>query len=289
MQKHDVVIIGSGIAGMTAAIYLKRSNIDTLIIENGVPGGQLNNSNSIKNYPGYLNIEGPTLAYNIYNQVTSLEVPYLHEDIKKIDFDNNTIYTKNKIVTYKYLIIATGRSPKKLDILEKYEKKGVSYCAVCDGALYKNKDVLVLGGGNTAFEEALYLSNICKSVTILHRNNNIKADEYERKQVMNKKNISLILNEEIKTITYNNIFKVNDKYLVNAIFVCIGKVPNTSLFNLKKDNDYLLVNDEYKTNISNVYAIGDVIKKKVYQLTTASSEATIVALDIIKKINNVKN
>ena len=119
MIEHDVVIIGSGIAGMTAGIYLKRNNIDCLIIENDAPGGQLNRSNTIENYPGYVSIDGPSLAYNIYNQVNKLEIDYLFDDIINIDYDNNIIKTNNKEIKYKYLIIATGRSPKKLDILRK--------------------------------------------------------------------------------------------------------------------------------------------------------------------------
>ena len=287
MQNHDVVIIGSGIAGMTAGIYLKRNNIDCLIIENDAPGGQLNRSNMIENYPGYVSIDGPSLAYNIYNQVTKLDINYLFDDITNIDFDKNIIKTSTKQIKYKYLIIATGRSPKKLDILNKYEGNGVSYCAICDGNLYKEKDVIVIGGGNSAFEEAIYLSNICKSVTIMHRNNNLRADIHEIEKVRNTKNINVVLNEEITEINEEeDKFIINNKYKVDGIFVCIGYIPNSNLFNLEKENAYILVNNHYKTNIDNVYAVGDIIKKEVYQLTTATSEATIASIDIIKRINN---
>jgi len=287
MLNHDVVIIGSGIAGMTAAIYLKRNNIDTLIIENDAPGGQLNRSNIIENYPGYVSIDGPNLAYSIYNQVNKLDIKYLFDDITNIDFNNNIIKTNTNEIKYKYLIIATGRSPKKLDILNKYEGNGVSYCAICDGNLYKNKDVLIIGGGNSAFEEANFLSNICNSVTIMHRNNNLRADIHEIEKISNTKNINLILNEEINEISEEeDKFIINNKYKVDGIFVCIGYIPNSNIFNLNKENDYILVDEHYKTNIDNVYAIGDVIKKEIYQLTTASSEATIAAIDIIKRINN---
>jgi len=287
MKEYDVVIIGSGIAGMTAGIYLKRNNINCLIIENDAPGGQLNRSNTIENYPGYVNIDGPSLAYNIYNQVTKLGVEYLFDDINSIDYSNNIIKTNDKEIKYKYLIIATGRSPKKLEILNKYEGNGVSYCAICDGGLYKNKDVLVIGGGNSAFEEALYLSNICNKVYIMNRSNNLRADNHEIDKVKNKNNIELLLNEEVNNIKEkDDKFLINNKYLVDGIFVCIGYVPNSSLFDLEKENDYIVVDNKYKTNIDNVYAIGDIIKKDVYQLTTASSEATIASIDIIKKLNN---
>jgi len=287
MKNYDVVIIGSGIAGMTAGIYLKRNNIDVLIIENDTPGGQLNRSNTIENYPGYVSIDGPNLAYNIYNQVNKLNVEYLFDDVFNVDFDNNIIKTKNEEIKYKYLIIATGRSPKKLDILSSYEGNGISYCAVCDGGLYKNRDVLVVGGGNSAIEEAIFLSNICKNVTVMHRNNNLRADLNEIEKAKKIKNINILLNEEIKQVEEeNDKFIINNKVIIDGIFVCIGYIPNSKIFNLNKDNDYIVVDNNYKTNIDNVYAVGDIIKKEVYQLTTATSEATIASIDIIKKLNN---
>ena len=284
MKKYDVVIIGSGIAGMSAAIYLKRNNKSVLVIENDTPGGQLNRSSLIENYPGYVSISGPDLACNIYNQVNSLNIDYYFGDIKKISFDKNTIYTDEEVI-YKYLIIATGRSPRKLDILNDYIGNGVSYCAICDGSLYKNKDVLVIGGGNTAFNEALYLSKICNSVKIFNRNDLLRADFKEIEDVKKTNNIEVILNEFIRDIIKKDKFIINNKYYFDGIFVCIGYVPNSKLFDVEKDNDYIVVDSHFKTNIDNVYAVGDVIKKDVYQLVTASSEGAISALDIINRLN----
>lgn len=284
MKKYDVVIIGSGIAGMSAAIYLKRNNKSVLVIENDTPGGQLNRSSLIENYPGYVSISGPDLACNIYNQVNNLDIDYYFGNIKKISFDKNTIYTDEEVI-YKYLIIATGRSPRKLDILNDYIGNGVSYCAICDGSLYKNKDVLVIGGGNTAFNEALYLSKICNSVKIFNRNDLLRADSKEIEDVKNTNNIEVILNEFIRDIIKKDKFIINNKYYFDGIFVCIGYVPNSKLFDVEKDNDYIVVDSHFKTNIDNVYAVGDVIKKDVYQLVTASSEGAISALDIINRLN----
>ncbi len=284
MKKYDVVIIGSGIAGMSAAIYLKRNNKSVLVIENDTPGGQLNRSSLIENYPGYVSISGPDLACNIYNQVSNLNIDYYFGDIKKISFDKNTIYTDEEVI-YKYLIIATGRSPRKLDILNDYIGNGVSYCAICDGSLYKNKDVLVIGGGNTAFNEALYLSKICNSVKIFNRNDLLRADSKEITDVKKTNNIEVILNEFIRDIIKKDKFIINNKYYFDGIFVCIGYVPNSKLFDVEKDNDYIVVDSHFKTNIDNVYAVGDVIKKDVYQLVTASSEGVISALDIINRLN----
>ena len=284
MKKYDVIIIGSGIAGISASIYLKRSNKSVLIIESNVVGGQLNRSSIIENYPGYTSIDGPSLAYNLYNQVNNLGIEYLYEEVTSVDFNKNIVNTSNSNIEYKYLIIATGRSPRKLDILNDYVGKGVSYCALCDGNLYKNKDVMVIGGGDVAFEEALYLSNIVNSVIILNRSNHLRAEQKEQIKVKETKNIKVINNEEINNISYNDDkFNINNKYIVDGIFVCIGYVPNNKIFDLKKENDYILVDNHFKTNINNVYAVGDVIKKDIYQLVSASYDGVSAAVAIINK------
>ena len=284
MKKYDVIIIGSGIAGISASIYLKRSNKSVLIIESNVVGGQLNRSSIIENYPGYTSIDGPSLAYNLYNQVNNLGIEYLYEEVTSVDFNKNIVNTSNSNIEYKYLIIATGRSPRKLDILNDYVGKGVSYCALCDGNLYKNKDVMVIGGGDVAFEEALYLSNIVNSVIILNRSNHLRAEQKEQIKVKETKNIKVINNEEINNISYNDDkFNINNKYIVDGIFVCIRYVPNSKIFDLKKENDYILVDNHFKTNINNVYAVGDVIKKDIYQLVSASYDGVSAAVAIINK------
>ena len=284
MKKYDVIIIGSGIAGISASIYLKRSNKSVLMIESNVVGGQLNRSSIIENYPGYTSIDGPSLAYNLYNQVNNLGIEYLYEEVTSVDFNKNIVNTSNSNIEYKYLIIATGRSPRKLDILNDYVGKGVSYCALCDGNLYRNKDVMIIGGGDVAFEEALYLSNIVNSVIILNRSNHLRAEQKEQIKVKETKNIKVINNEEINNISYNDDkFNINNKYIVDGIFACIGYVPNSKIFNLKKENDYILVDNHFKTNINNVYAVGDVIKKDIYQLVSASYDGVSAAVAIINK------
>ena len=161
MQKYKVVIIGSGIAGMSAAIYLKRGGIEPVIIENNVPGGTLNVIPNIENYPGYINVSGPDLAMNIYNQVNNLNIKYIFRNIWKIDLEKKII---DDDIEFDYLIIATGRRHRLLNLEgeDKLLGKGVSTCALCDGNFYKDKEVVVVGGGNSALTESLYLSNICK-------------------------------------------------------------------------------------------------------------------------------
>lgn len=285
MKKYDVVIAGSGIAGISAAIYLRRNGKSVLIVESSVPGGQLNRSNTIENYPGYISVDGPTLAMNLYNQALELQTEYLYEEIVKVDLGKKEVETSSNIVSYSDLIIATGRSPKKLPVLNEYIGKGVSYCALCDGALYKNKDVIVVGGGSSAFEEAYYLSKICNSVTILNRTANLKAEKKEIEEVQSRSNIKVILEEEITDVSYNKkeeLFDINDKYKVSAIFVAIGYEPNSNLFNVEKNNGYIIVDNHFRTNINNVYAVGDVVEKEIYQLITAANDGVTAAIDIIR-------
>jgi len=288
MQKYKAVIIGSGIAGMTAAIYLKRGGIDPVIIENNAPGGTLNYIPEIENYPGYDSIPGPDLAMNIYTQVTKLGIEYIFKNIKEINLDKKIIDNEIK---YEYLIIATGRKHRLLN-LENEEKllgRGISTCALCDGGFYKNKDVIVVGGSSSALTEALYLSNICKKVTIILRKDKFTGENYLIEKVLKTKNIKVINNSNITSyntkedklvsVTINNKKKIK----TDGVFLAIGSIPNSELFDLDKENGYIITNDKYETSEKNIFAIGDVIKKDHYQLINASNEGMIASLEIINR------
>lgn len=288
MQKHKVVIVGSGIAGMTSAIYLKRGGIEPVIIENYAPGGTLNNIPEIENYPGYDSVPGPDLAMNIYSQTTKLDIKYIFRNIEKIDLDKKII---DDDIKYEYLIIATGRKPRLLN-LENEEKllgRGISTCALCDGGFYKNKEVIVVGGSSSSLTEALYLSNICKKVTIILRKDKFRGETYLIDKVEDTKNIKIIYNSNITSynikdnslvsVTINNKKKIK----TDGVFLAIGSIPNSSLFDLDKDNDYIVTNDKYETSIKNVFAVGDIIKKEHYQLISASNEGMTAALEIINR------
>lgn len=293
MKKHyEAIIIGSGIAGMTTAIYLKRGGINPLIIEESAPGGQLNRITAIENYPGYLKINGPELTEEIYKQVSALDIEYLFDKVIKVDLnkEEKEITTINNKLTCKYLVIATGRLSKKLfKNDDDYAGKGISYCALCDGPLYKKKNVAVVGGGNSALEESLYLSEICNKVTLIHRNDSFRGDKTLVDQVLSKKNIDYVYNSNITEYNIGNgkltsvLLDNGNKIEVSGLFISIGSVPSTDIFDVTKEKGFIIVDDECMTNINNVYACGDVIKKNVYQLTTAASEGTIVAYSIIKK------
>ena len=277
---------------MTTAIYLKRGGINPLIIEESAPGGQLNRITTIENYPGYLKINGPELTEEIYKQVSALDIEYLFDKVIKVDLnkEEKEITTINNKLTCKYLVIATGRLSKKLfKNDDDYAGKGISYCALCDGPLYKKKNVAVVGGGNSALEESLYLSEICNKVTLIHRNDSFRGDKTLVDQVLSKKNIDCVYNSNTTEYNIENgkltsvLLDNGNKIEVSGLFISIGSVPSTDIFDVTKEKGFIIVDDECMTNINNVYACGDVIKKNVYQLTTAASEGTIVAYSIIKK------
>ena len=290
MEEHKVVILGSGIAGMTAGIYLKRGGLDVLVVEDNIPGGILNEIPSIENYPGYEEISGPDLAMNIYNQLTKLGVKILNKKITSIDLNNKII---NNNIKYEYLVIATGRKSRMLSLEHEKELlgKGISTCALCDGFFYKDKKVAVVGGGSSSLTEALYLSKICKEVIIIHRRDKLTADKYLIDKVNSTKNIKVLYNSNITKYNQNNnkltsvIINNKDNLEVEGVFLAIGSTPNSEIFNVNKDNNYIIVDSNYMTNIDKVYAIGDVIKKDYYQLSTAASDAVVAASNIIKREN----
>lgn len=295
MEEYKVIVLGSGISGISAAIYLKRAGIEPLIIENNIPGGQLNKIDIIENYPGLKEITGPDLSMNLLKQINDVKIEY--NNPIEIDYNNKIVKLENKEYKYEYLIFATGRREKLLGLTDEeyYIGSGISLCATCDGALYKDKEVIVVGGGNSATSEALYLSNICKKVTIIYRKDNLRAEAILKERINNKDNIEILYNSTIKEyiIEGNKItgVKLTDEKIINCdcIFIAIGSVPNSELFTGLKENDYIIVNNKYETSIKDVYACGDVIKKELYQLITASSEGASVANNIIKKVNGSDN
>ena len=227
MERYKVVIVGSGIAGMTAAINLKRGGIDTLIIENNTPGGVLNYIPDIENYPGYSNISGPDLVMNIYNQVNNLGIKIKFMNINNIDLDKKIIDDE---IEFDYLIIATGRKSRMLGIEKEKELlgRGVSTCALCDGSFYRDKDVIVVGGGNSSLTESLYLANIVRSVTIIIRRDKFTGDKYLVDRINNTKNIKVIKNSNIiKYNTKNNslvsvTLDNKKKIKTSGVFLALG-------------------------------------------------------------------
>jgi len=290
---YNSIIIGMGISGVSCAIYLKRAGLNVLVLEGAVPGGIINEIPKIENYPGIKEIAGPDLAGNLFDSIKSLNIDYKLESVKDVIFgDVKKVITNKGEYTCKNLVIASGRRPRMLGIPheEEYLGKGISTCALCDGNFFKNKDVIVVGGGSSALTESLYLANIVNKVTVIHRRDEIRAENILEEEVRNKNNIELITNRTVKELIISDdtikgvILDNGEKIEAAGIFLAVGYIPNTEFLkdNIVLDNGYIVVDENYETNIKGVYACGDVIKKDIYQIVTAASEGASVGVNIAK-------
>lgn len=283
----DCVIIGSGIAGMTAAIYLKRANLNVLIVEKESPGGLLNKIEKIENYPGYISIKGPDLAYKLYEQVRNLNIEIRYGNL--LNIEDHIVKTDVEEISAKTVILAVGRTARKLNGTSNLSN--VSYCAVCDANLYKDKVVALVGADDKSIDEAVYLSKICKKVIVMAKDLS-ELDKNKLEEVSLIKNIELYDDCVIKTLIQeknmlNKIVTNKNEFEVDGMFISLGYEPNINyLDQIEKVDGYIKVNEKMQTNIDYIYAIGDIIKKDVYQLTTAIGEATVCAINIQKYLKN---
>lgn len=302
-ENFDLVIIGAGPAGIAAAIYATRGNLNVAIIEKEMPGGQVNKTSIVENYPGYTKISGPELVEKFYSQLNSLEVKQIFSEVTdiKINKENKTLVLKNgKEINTKAVILALGRKPKKItsEHYDKLEGKGISYCSLCDGNLYKGQDVSIVGSGNSALEESLYLSKICNTVTIICRSEKLKGDPILLERIEKQENIKTIYNATIEDfngedgILESLTLKVNDKeenLKTKACFIFIGYEPATEFLNkldILDENGYINVDNEYRTKIEGIYAAGDVVKKEAFQIVTSVSDGALAAVTAIKDLSN---
>ena len=294
---YDIIIIGAGPAGMTAALYGRRANKSVLVLEAKNYGGQIVNASSIENYPGIEKISGYDYATTLFNQITNLGVEIKYETVIKITPNKEVTTTKN---TYqaKSIIIANGAQNRHLNLpLETdFIGKGVSYCATCDGAFYKDKDVAVLGGGNTALEDAIYLSNLANKVYLIHRRDTFRGEEKYLKELETKENVEIIFNstitklnghEKLESITIQDKEKREKEINISGLFIAIGQVPNNTIFKDIVDiNDkgYIVSEDGVHTKTEGIYVAGDTRVKDLRQLTTAVSDGSIAAMTAIKEM-----
>lgn len=291
---YDLIIIGMGLSGVSAGIYAKRAGLKVLLLEGNTPGGTLNKINKVENYPGISLISGPDFAYNLFEEVNKMQIDYKLEKVTDVILDEiKVIKTTKNVYEAKNLLIASGRSPKLLGIEneEQFLGNGISTCALCDGALYKNSDIAVIGGGSSALSEALYLSNIVNKVYLIHRREEFRGEDTLVKEVKEKDNIELILNNEVKKLKIEEttlkgiILKDDREILVKGIFIYVGFTPNTDFLintDIKLENGYIITNEKHETNIKGVYASGDVTKKEIYQLINAASEGAEAVTYITK-------
>lgn len=294
---YDIIIIGAGISGLTSAIYGLNANKKVLVIDQNGYGGQIMNSQEIDNYPGFLNISGFDLMKNIYDQANKLGLEIRYEKVEKITKEKQVVL-KEETLQAKTIIISTGLISRKLGLEgeDKLIGKGISYCATCDGFFYKDKIVAVVGGGNTALEDAIYLSNLCKKVYLIHRREEFRAEEKKLQPLNQKDNIEIITNavvtsihgdDKLESITIKK--KEEEKTLeIDGLFLAIGKIPENEIFKdlISLTEDGFIKSDELcHTNMDGIFVAGDIRDKKVKQLVTAASDGAVAAIEAVDYIN----
>lgn len=291
----DAVIIGAGTAGMTAGIYLARRGKSAVILENNAYGGQIINSLEVANYPGIKNVSGFDFATELYEQVTALGGEIVFANVEKIEPNGSikTVITTDGEYKCKSIIIASGASNRKLGLANEDELtgRGVSYCATCDGAFYRGMDVAVVGGGNTALDDANFLADICGRVYLIHRRDEFRGDSNTVQQLKTKDNVEFVLSSEPTELICGDDgnlsgVKVLDKSAnqskilnINGLFVAVGQIPNTAFLaesGINLDSyGYIVASEDCRTNMDGIYAAGDCRTKALRQLTTAAADGSV--------------
>ncbi|MDM5286993.1 MULTISPECIES: thioredoxin-disulfide reductase [Peribacillus] len=292
---YDVVIIGAGPAGMTAAVYTSRANLSTLMLERGVPGGQMANTEEVENYPGFDTILGPELSTKMFDHAKKFGAEYAYGDVKEIidGEEYKTIKAGSKEFKARSIIISSGAEYKKIGVPGEKELggRGVSYCAVCDGAFFKQKELFVIGGGDSAVEEGVYLTRFASKVTIVHRRDELRAQKILQDRAFANEKINFIWNHTLKEINEEG-GKVGGVTLVSTengeetvmdadgVFIYIGMLPLTKPFEnlgILNSTGYIETNDRMETRVPGIFAAGDVREKTLRQIVTATGDGSIAA------------
>ncbi|MEC5425384.1 thioredoxin-disulfide reductase [Virgibacillus sp. C22-A2] len=301
----DVIIVGAGPAGMTAAVYASRANLETLMIERGIPGGQMANTEDVENYPGYDHILGPDLSNKMFEHAKKFGAEYAYGDIKEVidHGDYKTVVAGKKEYKTRSLIITTGAQYKKIGIPgeEELGGRGVSYCAVCDGAFFKQKNLIVIGGGDSAVEEGIYLTRFADKVTVVHRRDELRAQKIIQERAFDNDKMEFVwdtvvtkINEKdgkVGSATLKNN-KTGEEYdhEIDGVFVYIGMIPLSEPFKslgITNEEGYIPTNENMETNIPGIFAAGDIREKTLRQIVTATGDGSIAAETAQKYIENL--
>lgn len=301
--KTDVVIFGGGPAGLTAGIYLAQAHIDVIVIDTAMPGGYVATTHQVSNFPGFIEpINGYELSHRMAEQAKANGVKFRSAvEIDRIDIENKTVRVDGfETISARKMIIATGSKPRPLGVPgeAEYLGHGISYCATCDAKYYDDKDVIVVGGGNSAIEESLLIAKFARSVTIVHRSETLRANREAQAKAAAEPKISFLLNQEIREIRKYDSFRmgvvVRDKqtgtereFQTAGVFIFIGFIPNVDIFGDALETDqwgYIAADAEMRTNLPGVFSAGDVNSKRYRQITTAVSDGTIAAIGITKEL-----
>ncbi|GAF37628.1 thioredoxin-disulfide reductase [Lentilactobacillus farraginis] len=301
-KNYDVVVIGAGPGGMTAALYASRANLSVAMIDRGIYGGQMNNTAAIENYPGFKSIMGPDLAQQMYDSSVNFGAEYVYGSVEAIEDkgDIKVIKTDSDEIEAKVVIIATGSEYKKLGIPGEHEYggKGVSYCAVCDGAFFRNKRVVVVGGGDSAIEEASYLAGIVDHVTVIHRRDQLRAQKVLQDRAFANDKIDFVWNSNVTEVlgdgqkvtavkVVNNQTNETSEVETAGVFIYVGLLPMTTPFadlGITDADGWIKTDDHMATAIPGIYAIGDVRQKDLRQIATAVGEGGIAGQQAFKYV-----
>lgn len=292
---YDVIIVGAGPAGMTAAVYTSRANMSTLILERGVPGGQMANTEDIENYPGYDHILGPELANKMFEHAQKFGAEYAYGDVKKIEdgFPYKKVLTGDKEYLAKAVIVATGTQYRKLGIPgeEKLTGRGVSWCAVCDGAFFKDKELVVIGGGDSAVEEACFLTKFASKVTVIHRRDELRAQKIIQQRAFNNPKIEFIWNHvPVEILGEDKVTGIRIKHTQTGeeqevpcagVFIYIGMDPLTDTvkdLGVTNEAGYALTDEAMRSKVEGIFFAGDVREKSLRQIVTATSDGSLAAM-----------
>ena len=299
---YDTMIIGAGPAGMTAALYAARSNLKVALLERGIYGGQMNNTAEIENYPGYARISGPELAEKMFEPLENLGVEHLFGQVEKIEDhgDYKKIITEDEVFETKTVILASGANHRHLGVPgeEEYNSRGVSYCAVCDGAFFRDEDLLVVGGGDSAVEEAIFLTRFAKSVTIVHRRDQLRAQKLLQERAFANEKISFIWDSVVKeikgddrrvtSVAFENVKTgQSSESDFGGVFVYVGLDPVSDFvkdLGICDEAGWIVTDQHMKTAIDGIYAIGDVRQKDLRQITTAVGDGAVAGQEVYKYI-----
>ncbi|WP_163654937.1 thioredoxin-disulfide reductase [Listeria sp. PSOL-1] len=303
---YDVIIIGAGPAGMTAALYTSRADLDTLMIERGVPGGQMVNTADVENYPGYVNILGPDLSEKMFEGAKQFGAEYAYGDIKGIEDlkEYKLVTAGTKSFKARAVIIATGAEHRKLGATgeDELSGRGVSYCAVCDGAFFKNRELIVVGGGDSAVEEGDYLTRYASKVTIVHRRDKLRAQPILQDRAFRNEKVEFVWDSTVEEI-FGDGNKVTGVKLISTkdgttrevstdgVFIYVGLVPLTSAFRdlgITDEEGYIITDDEMRTAVPGIFAAGDVRVKTLRQIVTATGDGGIAGQNAQKYVEELK-
>ena len=304
-KEYDVVIIGAGPGGMTAALYASRANLKVLMLDRGAYGGQMNNTAAVENYPGFKSILGPDLAEEMYQSATQFGAEYACGTVTavKLDGTDRIVVTDDGEYRAKAVIVATGSENRKLGVPgeEKYSGRGVSYCAVCDGAFFRDRDVTVIGGGDSAVEESIYLTQMVKHVNIVHRRDQLRAQKVAQERAFKNDKIDFTWNsnviaingddQKVTSVTVkNNQTGAEEEVPTAGVFIYVGNVPMTAPFKdlgITDEHGWMVTDSRMRTKVSGIFAIGDVRQHQLQQITTAVGDGGIAGQEVFSYLQEL--